>query len=337
MQYKEAGVNIIKADKIVDWIKTQLKLLNATYAKNIGRFAGRFSLSQFGLKNFFIYASVDGVGTKTKLASVTGQYEVLGYDILSHCINDLMVQGAHPLCFLDYIAMGRLDENVIKKIFNGIIKCAKECNVSILGGETAEMPGIYHHNDFDLVGFIIGIGNKKKSLPKLIKPNYLIIGVNSLGLHTNGYSLVRKIIKEKKLDLEKFYPEINSKLSDELMKPHCCYYKMLNHLINNDLIQAAVHVTGSGIAGNLNRILSKNINAVIMKNSWKIPALFEFIKHQGDVPEDDMFNTFNMGIGLILIVQEKKLKECLKIIKKNNLESFEIGKTIKGDGNVIFD
>lgn len=337
MKYKEAGVDITKADKIIDWIKKQLKSLNAVSAKNIGKFAGRFPLTQFGLKDFFLYASVDGVGTKTKLASATGKYEIVGYDIFAHCINDLMVQGAHPLFLLDYIAMGTLNENTIKKIFNGMIKCAKECNVSMLGGETAEMPGIYYDNDFDLVGFVLGIGNKKKSLPKLIKPNNIIIGVNSLGLHTNGYSLVRKIINERKLDLEKFYPEINSKLSDALMKPHCCYYKILNQLINNNLIQGAAHVTGSGIAGNLKRILSQDINAVITKNSWKIPPLFEFIKNQGNVPEDDMFATFNMGIGLILIAQEKKLKECLKIVKKNNLDSFEIGKIIKGNGNVIFD
>ncbi len=336
MKYKEAGVDIIKAEKIVDWIKKQVANLNAKYANNIGRFAGKFPLAKYGMKDLYLYASVDGVGTKTKLAALTGKYEVIGYDIVSHCINDLMVQGAMPLFFLDYIAMGKLDEEIIKKLFLGMLKCAKECNVIILGGETAEMPGIYQGNDFDLVGFIIGISHKKNSLPKTISSNNILIGINSSGLHTNGYSLLRKIIEKKNLNLEEFYPEINSKLSDLVMKNHYCYYKLLNSLIMKKLLEGAVHVTGSGIEGNLKRILPKNKNAIIFKNSWKIQPLFNFIQSYGEVPEKDMFNTFNMGIGLILVVKEKNVKECIKQIKKNKLEAYEIGKIQEGEGCVIF-
>lgn len=335
MKYKEAGVDIKTADKAKEVIKKILRELSPKLINNIGKFAGIFPFSSKINKHYVLLASVDGVGTKTKLACRTGKYEIIGYDIVSHCVNDLMVQGGQPLFFMDYIAMGKLSIEAIEKIMKGMTKAAAECNLKIIGGETAEMPGIYQENDFDLVGFIVGIQKKSNLLPKIIKPGDKIIGINSSGLHTNGFSLVRKVIENNNLILEKRYEGLGENLSDALMKEHLCYYPILKKATEKGLILAAAHITGGGIAGNLKRILNSKIDAYIRKDSWKIPPIFNFIKKIGKVDEQEMYEVFNMGIGLIIILKENKINEFMKLFKKSKFCFNLIGEIVEGKGNVV--
>lgn len=337
MKYKDAGVHLEEASKAIEAIKMLLSKHQPKHAQNIGKFAGGYPLKKITAGHQVLSASVDGVGTKTKLAAITNTYEVIGYDIVAHCVNDLMVQGGTPLFFMDYIAMGSLSVPVIEKLFTGMLKCANECNVAIIGGETAEMPGIYQKDDFDLVGFIVGIYNSKKSLPKRLKIKDKIIGINSSGLHTNGFSLIRKIIKKQNLSLMTHYQKLSSTLADALMKSHSCYYKVLRQLINANKIKAAAHITGGGIQGNLNRVLTPNIDAIINKNSWRSLPIFDFIRQEGNVPDDDMYTTFNMGLGMILVVSEIDVSECMKLIKKAHFSPYLIGEIKKGTGEVILE
>jgi len=337
MKYKEAGVDIRTAEEAKERIKNILNQFKPRLSKNIGRFAGIFSLPREVNEHYVLLASCDGVGTKTKLASLTGRYEIIGYDIVAHCVNDLMVQGGQPLFFLDYIAMGKISIEVIQKLILGMTRCSAECGIAIIGGETAEMPGIYQENDFDLVGFIIGFQKKNDLLPKNLKQGNKIIGVYSSGLHTNGYSLVRKIIEENNLDLNYYYERLKGNLADALMKEHLCYYKILKKGIERNLILAAAHITGGGISGNLKRVLNNKIDAYIKKGSWEINPLFEFIKELGKIEEEEMYEVFNMGIGLILIIEEDKANEVINMIKRNGFNCSVIGKIEEGNGNVFIE
>lgn len=337
MKYKEAGVDIKIAEEAKERIRKILNQFKPKLSTNIGRFAGIFPLPREINKNYVLLASCDGVGTKTKLASLAGKYEIIGYDIVAHCVNDLMVQGGEPVFFLDYIAMGKLSVEVIQKLFSGMARCAAECGVAIIGGETAEMPGIYQENDFDLVGFILGFQKKNNLLPKTLKPGNKIIGVYSSGLHTNGYSLVRKIIEENNLDLNYYYEGLKENLASALIKEHLCYYKILKRGNEKNLILAAAHITGGGIAGNLKRILNNKIDAHIKKGSWEINPLFNFIQKVGKVEEEEMYEVFNMGIGLILIIEESKVNEVIKMIKRNGFNCNLIGEIEGGNGNVFIE
>jgi len=337
MKYKDAGVNIEAASKAVDVIKMLLSKHQPKHAKNIGKFAGGYPLGKITDSDFVLSASVDGVGTKTKMAVATNTYEVVGYDIVAHCINDLMVQGGTPLFFMDYIAMGTLSISVLKQLFKGMLKCADESNVAIIGGETAEMPGIYKDNDFDLVGFIVGICKQKNAFPRRLKIGDAIIGINSSGLHTNGFSLIRKIIHECNLDINFRETALKNTLAHALMQPHLCYYRVLRTLIKKNLLQAAAHITGGGIQGNLNRVLTPDLNAVIKKGSWRYPPLFDFIQQHGNVPEDDMYSTFNMGLGMIIVVRETDVEANMKNIINTHYKPYLVGKITSGNGEVILE
>jgi phosphoribosylformylglycinamidine cyclo-ligase len=334
MKYKDAGVDAAEATKAKELIKSLLAKHQPKHAKNIGKFAGGFKIKNASAKDYILSASVDGVGTKTKLAAATNNYRVVGYDIVAHCVNDLMVQGGTPLFFMDYIAMGSLSVDVVEQLFKGMLACAQESNVAIIGGETAEMPGIYAKDDFDLVGFIVGITDKQNALPLQIRREDIIIGINSSGLHTNGYSLIRKLIAQRNLSLDRHYPELNCSLGQALMQPHRCYYKTLKALMHKKLLKAAAHITGGGIPGNLIRILTPEIDAVITKNSWLRPPIFDFIQNQANVPEEDMYTTFNMGLGIIIIVHEDDATASINEIKKTHGEPYVIGKCSKGKGEV---
>lgn len=319
IDYKSAGVDIEVSDKFTEFLEKK--------SKAIGGFAGLFDIKKFGI-NYSIVASTDGVGTKLKLAFLLNKHDTVGIDLVAMCVNDLITCGAKPLFFLDYYATGKLEIEKSKKIIEGILNGCKQAGMILLGGETAEMPGFYKKNEYDLAGFAVGIVENSKIIDgKRIKAGDVIIGLKSSGFHSNGYSLIRKVFKGKLLE----------KYAEELLTPTIIYVKQIEKIREQiskkgqDLLGMA-HITGSGIEGNLVRILPKNIDAIINKNSWEVPEIMKVLQKTGRISEDEMFRTFNMGIGFILVVR----KDVADIILKNHKNAILIGETKKGSGRVIF-
>ncbi|MEF3280153.1 MAG: phosphoribosylformylglycinamidine cyclo-ligase [Elusimicrobiota bacterium] len=319
MTYKKAGVDIKLADKFTEFLERK--------SKAIGGFAGLFDIKKYGA-DYSLVASTDGVGTKLKLAFLTNKHNTIGIDLVAMCVNDLICVGAKPLFFLDYYATASLNLEKSKKIIEGIIEGCKQSNMILLGGETAEMPGFYSEGEYDLAGFAVGIVENSKIIDgRKVKPGNLIIGLKSSGFHSNGFSLIRKVLEEKGL-LEKY--------ASRLLAPTKIYVKTIEKIgkkLNSkgsDILSIS-HITGSGIEGNLERVIPKNIDCIINKNSWKIPEIMLEIQKLGNISEKEMFATFNMGIGMIIIIEEKDLQEVLKI----EPQAIVIGKTQKGKGRVI--
>lgn len=332
--YKNSGVNIDAQDSALKEVK---RLAKKSFSKNvvsdIGLFGGLFSIA----KDKILVASADGVGTKLKIAIQANRYDTVGEDLVNHCVNDIIAQGAKPLFFLDYFAAGKLDPNVLVEVVKGLSKACKKNNCSLIGGETAEMPGIYQDKDFDLAGFIVGIVKRKNILPRNVKEGDILIALPSTGLHTNGYSLVRKLFFEKlKFNLNDYVKEIGGKVGDVLLKTHKSYLKSIEAILENRDLIAIAHITGGGITDNLPRILPDGIFAEIKKNSWKIPPIFKFIQEKGEVDESEMFRVFNMGVGLILVVKQNGVKKITEHFKKSKEKFFIIGKLKKGKKGVVY-
>lgn len=304
--YKKSGVDVDKANLAVKKIKNMVK---ATFNKNVLANIGLFgSLYQINKKQVLV-STVDGVGTKLKLAFKTNKHNTVGIDLVNHCVNDVLVQGATPLFFMDYIATGKLKPGTIVEIMKGFTKACKENKTCLIGGEIAEMPGMYKKNHYDLVGIIVGVVDKNKILMgKNIKKGDKIYGLKSSGLHTNGYSLVNKLLEKNKLDIK------------TLMIPHKSYLKQIKPYLSQ--IKGMAHITGGGFYDNISRILPKGCSALIYKKSWNIPKIFKQIKKLANLNDKEMFRTFNMGIGLVLV--GKKVPG-----------SIEIGEIVKGNGKVI--
>jgi len=323
MRYKEAGVDIDYSDFIKKKIK---KFLNPISRE---RFAGLYKINE----NNYVAATIDGVGTKLIIAKEVGYLEGVGIDIVNHCVNDLLCSGAKPIFFLDYIASSNLRNLDILKILKGIKRALKEHNVSLIGGEIAEMPDIYKGENFDLVGCMIGIINKKNILPKKIKIGDLIFGISSSGLHTNGFSLVRKIIRENNIDLD---TKISGrKLKNILLTPHRSYFKILYPLILENKIKACVHITGGGFEGNLKRVLKDKISAELNFQNFKIPEIFIFIKEKGNVKWEEMFRVFNMGIGMLIIISKKEEDYIKNYFKRLKEPIYFLGKINKYFGEKV--
>jgi len=243
-------------------------------------------------------SSVDGVGTKLKIASALDKHNTIGIDLVNHCVNDILTCGAEPLFFLDYIAMGKLVPEQVEAIAQGLAQACREVGCALIGGETAEMPGLYTGEDYDLVGFIIGVVEKEKIIMgKTIVAGDTIIGLPSSGLHTNGYSLVRKIFGVDQL--EKYYPELSRTLGEELLEPHRCYYNQLKPLLS--LVKGMAHITGGGLIDNVPRVLPQGLAALFSSQTWTIPPIFQLIQQRGNVDQQEMYRVFNMGIGMVLI------------------------------------
>jgi phosphoribosylformylglycinamidine cyclo-ligase len=299
--YALAGVDIDTADEAKSLIK---KLARSTYRPevltDIGLFGGLFQFK--GYRNPVLVSSVDGVGTKLKLASILDKYDTVGIDLVNHCVNDILCCGAEPLFFLDYIAMGTLISKKVEKIVEGLAQACRLSGCALIGGETAEMPGIYQGDDFDLVGSIVGAVEKENILPRSdISKGDVLIGLPSTGLHTNGYSLIRRIfdLYRSPTKLRVCYPELGRSLGEVLLEPHRCYYPQLKPVL--PLIKGLAHITGGGIPGNLPRILPDGLGARIKKGSWTIPPVFQFIQKQGKIEDTEMYKVFNMGIGMIVL------------------------------------
>lgn len=324
--YTEAGVNIELAAKAKSLISQHAR---STYGpqvlSGVGFFGGLFEFK--GYKNPVLVSSVDGVGTKLKIASALGRHEGVGIDIVNHCVNDILTCGAEPLFFLDYIAMGKLRPEAIEAIARGLASACRDANCALIGGETAEMPGLYAGDDYDLVGFIIGVVEKEKIIMgKTIAAGDAIIGLPSSGLHTNGYSLVRRIFGETKPALNKRYPELGQTLGEALLEPHRSYLKQLKPLL--PMIKGLSHITGGGLIDNVPRILPEGLAARFNSKSWAVPPIFELIEKRGNIDRGEMFHVFNMGIGMAVICSAKDVSHFTKSLPEANI----IGGVVKQTG-----
>ncbi|MCX7821134.1 MAG: phosphoribosylformylglycinamidine cyclo-ligase [Brevinematales bacterium] len=334
MDYKKAGVDIEKADSLVKDISRMAK---ETYIdgviEGIGGFGALFELKKY--KNPVIVSSTDGVGTKILIAEEMKKFSGLGFDLVAMCVDDIVCQGAKPLFFLDYIAIGKLKEDMYLKIIEGISKACKFAGCALIGGETAEQPDVYPEDGFDLAGFSIGVVEKKDIIKKIeVKKNDVVIGLASSGFHSNGYSLIRKIVKEKGLSYKENYGF--GILGDILLTPTEIYSPIIIKALKNyrKHIHGIAHITGGGIEGNLSRVLPNNLKAIVFKNSWKKKAEMDFIIEKGEVEEKEAYKVFNMGIGMTLIVAKEKQEEIMKFFNENSYKAYLIGEITEGNGEV---
>jgi phosphoribosylformylglycinamidine cyclo-ligase len=336
--YKTSGVDINTTSRLVKYIsnlsnKTKIKGSTIKSFKNIGGFGSLFDLSQYKIKNPVLVSATDGVGTKLELANITKKYDTIGIDLVAMCVNDLIVQGAKPLFFLDYIAIGKVVPSKYKSILKGI---AKGCEISkcyLAGGETAEMPGIYSKDGFDLAGFSVGVTDKKRILnSQQIKKGDAILAIPSSGVHSNGFSLVRKILKEKKI----LYSAKNKKLYQNLLTPTKIYTKEIQKLFEQNLIHGACNITGGGLTENIPRVLPKNVSAKINLAKVKVKKIFSWISKQG-VDQGEMLKTFNCGVGFVVFAKTNNIAKITKVFK-SPYKPYTIG-TVTGpsSSNIIFD
>ena len=323
--YALAGVDITSADATKELIKQHVRsTFGPEVLNDIGLFGGMFEFK--GYNNPVLVSSADGVGTKIKIATLLNKYDTVGVDLVNHCVNDILCCGASPLFFLDYIGMGKLVPEKAAQLAGGLAQACRNVGCALIGGETAEMPGVYRGDDYDLVGFIVGVVEKDQILNgSTITPGDSLLALPSSGLHTNGFSLVRKVFKvESEPYLMKvFYPELGRHLSEELLEPHRCYYPQLKPVL--PLVKGLAHITGGGLIGNLPRILPEGIGALIEKNSWSIPPIFDLIKRRGDIEEAEMFRVFNMGIGMVIVCDSASVDRITETLP----DALIIGKVIE--------
>jgi phosphoribosylformylglycinamidine cyclo-ligase len=281
---------------------------------------------------------VDGVGTKLKVAFEMNLHHTVGADLVNHCVNDIAVQGAAPLFFMDYFATGKLDPEVAEKVVTGIAEACKHNGCALIGGETAEMPGFYEKGDYDLAGFIVGIVEREKVITgKQVAPGDVLVGLASNGLHTNGYALARKLLFGiARYSPETYVNQIKNKVGNELMRTHKSYWPVVKKLVDAEAVSAMAHITGGGITGNLPRVLPKGTAAVIDMGSWPIQPVFTHLQHLGNIPQDEVFRTFNMGIGMILVVPPKKFAKVQSVLERAGEKGYTIGRIVKGDRKVIY-
>lgn len=323
--YKSSGVNIKKADIFVSNIKSKvLGTHSKEVIQGIGNFGAFYKPNLKKYQNPVFVSSVDGVGTKVKLASLLNKYDTVGEDLVNHCVNDIAVCGATPLFFLDYYATGKLDTVKSNRIMDGLIRGCKNNNISLIGGETAEMPGVYGTNDFDLAGAIFGIVNRNQILDKRnVKRGNVLIGIESNGLHTNGYSLVRKIFSLH--DYKIYHKEFNDTLGNELLKVHKSYLNIISDSLQKFNINSISHITGGGIIGNTKRVVPENLKIKVNWSSWQWQPIFKLIMSKGKISKQDMHNTFNLGIGLIFILSKSIVDDYLRFLSRRKHNAYIVG------------
>ncbi len=334
MKYADAGVNIAVADDAKQRIR---HLASHTFTPavlgGIGGFGALFALDTRKWKEPVLVSSADGVGTKLKVAMSMGVHSTVGGDLVNHCVNDILVQGAEPLFFLDYLAMGKLEPNVVEQLVDGMSRSCRKAGCALIGGETAEMPGFYAPGEYDLAGFIVGVVERKNILTgKGVKPGDTLIGLPSAGLHTNGYSLARRLVFDvAKLKSDTYVAEVGNKIGAELLKPHVCYAPAVKNILAKGWASALAHITGGGIPGNLPRVLPSGVKAVIDLESWPIPSIFKYLAKVGEIDTDELLQAFNMGIGMIVIVPSAYVKEAEADLKRRREKFYRIGRIEKGD------
>ncbi len=326
--YKDAGVDIDTANEFVERIKASIKTTaRKEVVAGIGGFGGLFRLNTVDLKNPVLVSSTDGVGTKLRIAHMLDKHDTIGIDLVAMSVNDVVVQGAEPLFFLDYLATGKLEMEKNVKVIEGITEGCRQAGCTLLGGETAEMPGFYQPGEYDLAGFCVGVVESEKLITgSTISVNDRIIGLASTGLHSNGFSLARKVLLEKgKLGVNDAVPGLDKSVGLEMLEPTKIYVKTLLNLFKNFNIKGLVHITGGGFYENIPRIIPQACRSIIKKGSWDIPPIFKVIQDMGNVEEKEMFRVFNMGIGMMLVVAEKESQEVLERLEVLGEKAYLIG------------
>ena len=331
--YADAGVDITRGDQVKKRIGA---LARRTFTRNvlggIGGFGALYALDKKQWKSPVLVSSTDSVGTKLKVAFATGAHRSVAADLVNHCANDIAVQGARPLFFLDYIGSGRLEPAVIEQIVAGLSDACRAHGCALIGGETAQLPGFYADGEYDLAGFIVGAAERKKLLSgSRIRPGDILLGLPSVGLHTNGYSLARKLLLETAgYALDERVPRLKCTVAEELLKPHRSYAKVIVRLNDAGVLQGAAHITGGGIPGNLPRIFPKGVAARISLGSWPVLPVFELLREVGNVSDAEMWQTFNMGLGMILVVAPRALPKAASLLKRAQQPFYPIGTIAKG-------
>jgi phosphoribosylformylglycinamidine cyclo-ligase len=340
MDYKSSGVDIDAGNETVRRIK---RLAKATFTPNvlsdIGSFGGLFKLDTAAFKEPVLVSSADGVGTKLKVAFMANQHRTIGADLVNHCVNDILVQGATPLFFLDYLATGRLSPDIAEQIVDGLATACTANGCALLGGETAEMPGFYADGEYDVAGFIVGAVDRANIVDgKSIAVGDVLIGLPSSGLHTNGYSLARKIVfDELKLKIDSHLPELGETVGAALLRTHRSYLPVIKPVLGRGLIKGMAHITGGGITDNLPRVLPPGTSARVNRTSWRVPAIFRWLGESGRVPEYDLRRALNMGIGMILVVAAKDVDAVRKdLLNAGEANSVVIGDIVKGKQEVQY-
>jgi phosphoribosylformylglycinamidine cyclo-ligase len=339
ISYADAGVDITSGDRSKQRIKMLArKTFNRQVLSEIGGFGGLFALDLEKFPTPVLVSSTDGVGTKLKVAFELGIHHTVGQDLVNHCVNDIAVQGATPLFFLDYLATGKLEDMVVEKVVQGISEACRANGCALIGGETAQMPAFYAEGEYDLAGTIIGAVNRDKIITgEHIQIGDVLVGLPSNGLHTNGYSLARKLLFEvAKYGPEQYINELKDKTGAALMRTHRSYLSVIKKLTGAEVVSGMAHITGGGITENLPRILPKGMGAMVDLASWQVPPLFEHLQHLGSVEQDEMLRTFNMGIGLIAVIPAEKIKKTKAILNRANERHCIIGRIVRGDRKVSY-
>jgi phosphoribosylformylglycinamidine cyclo-ligase len=329
IRYRDAGVNIDEADRAVSSIK---KFAKQTFTPGvlteIGSFGAMYQLA--GYRKPVLVSSADGVGTKLKVAFLTGRHGTVGEDLVNHCVNDIAVQGAKPLFFLDYFAVGHLDADVAAQVVSGIARGCKANGCALIGGETAEMPGLYSAHEYDLAGFIVGAAERSELITgKTIRAGDVLLGLPSTGLHTNGYSLARKLLFEVAgFSPATYLEEVGTTVADALLAVHRSYLKPIRALMKAGLLRGAAHITGGGITDNTPRMLPKGLGVTIDTSAWQIPPLFELLRRIGEIPLDDYRRTLNLGVGMILAVPQRGAAKAEAVLRKQGETPFRVGSVL---------
>lgn len=332
--YQNAGVNI---DAGLDTVRRIKQHVKSTYTPavrgDLGSFGGLFAFPIAEYERPILVASTDGVGTKLKVAIAMEKHDSVGYDLVAHCIDDILVQGAKPLFFLDYFGTGKLEPAVVEQVVKGMSACCRENGCALIGGETAEMPGVYGIGDYDLVGTIVGVVDEAKILPRdTIKPGDLLFGLSSLGLHTNGFSLARKILEAHNIRYEEYRDELGSTVGEALLANHRCYAPLLAKAMEAGLVKGLAHITGGGFYDNIPRILPENCRALITKKDWPVPPIFTMLERLGELEPAESYRVFNMGIGMVCVVAAEDRENFLAALGEE--PAYFLGELIEGERGV---
>jgi phosphoribosylformylglycinamidine cyclo-ligase len=326
--YREAGVDLDKANELVRRIRPIARSTHrGGVITDIGGFGGLFSLNLQDVKNPVLVSSTDGVGTKLKIAFIANRHDTVGIDLVAMCVNDIVVQGARPLFFLDYLALGRIDLDLVEQLVTGIAAGCKKAGCALIGGETAEMPDFYKENEYDMAGFAVGLVDNSQIIDgSTIRVGHRIIGLASSGLHSNGYSLVRRIMFDKLgLKPDSFVSELNRTVAEELLEPTCIYVEPVLNLLRKYRVHGMAHITGGGFYDNIERILPRACGAVIREESWNAPPIFNFLREKGNVSPEEMNSVFNNGIGFVVVVEPSEAEDTVSFLSAMNTEVHIIG------------